>query len=300
MSLIDRKLPRFPMYVPTKGRYDRCLTATMFDKDKVPYRLVVEEKEADFYRSAHPGAEVLVLPFSDMGSVVPARNWIRDHAEAEGHPYHWQFDDNIRIMYRHYRGQRLPCRAGVALLVAEDFTTRYTNVGISGFNYSMFAPERRRFPPFRLNSHVYSALLINHDMPHRWRGRRNEDTDLCLQALSTDWCTIQINAFLADKIATLVMGGGNTAELDYLSENGRLMMARELERRWPGVVTTTRRFGRPQHKVAFEWKRFDTQLIKREDLAESDGTDNYGMELQQVAPTIKSAKLRKFVEEERA
>ncbi len=293
--MTERKLPRYPMYVPTKGRYERCLTATMFDKDHVPYSLVVEESEADHYAAAHPKAEILVLPFSDMGSVVPARNWIRDHAEAAGAARHWQFDDNVRIMYRHYKGQRLPVRAGVALLIAEDFTDRYTNVGISGFNYSMFAPERRRFPPFRLNAHIYSATLVNHEMPHRWRGIRNEDTDLCLQALSTGWCTLQINAFLADKIATLVMKGGNTDEL--YTGDGRLVMARELERRWPGVVTVTRRFGRAQHKVAFEWKRFDTQLIPVAELAPAEGADNYGMELQQVG-AIRSARLRKFVEDD--
>lgn len=139
------------------------------------------------------------------------------------------------------------------------------------------------------------ATLINHEMPHRWRRVYNDDTDLCLQALSTGWCTIQINAFLADKIASMVIKGGNTDDL--YQDDGRLKMARSLERDWPGVVTVTRRFGRAQHKVAFEWKRFDTQLIPKRELAPAGGPDNYGMELTQIGP-IRSDTLRKFVEED--
>lgn len=79
--MTDRKLPRYPMYVPTKGRYDRCLTATMFRKDRVPYRLVIQPQEEDHYRVAVPDAEILVLPAGDW-NLMSTRNWIRDHAEA--------------------------------------------------------------------------------------------------------------------------------------------------------------------------------------------------------------------------
>jgi len=295
-AMTDRHLNRYPMYVPSYQRYDRPLTIKMLQKDQVPHFVVVQPHEEHHYQAAIGSLSTLLVLPEEVNNLMLTRNWIRDHAEAEGHARHWQFDDNIRIMYRHYKGQRLPVRAGVALAVCEDFTDRYTNVGIAGFNYSMFAPERRRFPPFRLNAHVYSATLINHEMPHRWRRKYNDDTDLCLQALSTGWCTIQLNAFLADKIATLTIKGGNFQQL--YEDNGRLKMARSLERDWPGVVTVTRRFGRAQHKIAYEWKRFDTQLIPRDDLPERiGGADNYGMELQQVS-MIRSEKLRQLIEDQ--
>jgi hypothetical protein len=66
-------------------------------------------------------------------------------------------------------------------------------------------------------------------------------------------------------------------------------MAKTLEQRWPGIVRTERRFGRPQHVV--NWRKFDTPLIRRPDWQPDDlGPNEYGMSLQQVVPMPKSKK----------
>ena len=59
---------------------------------------------------------------------------------------------------------------------------------------------------------------------------------------------------------TMTMKGGNMAQL--YQGDGRLTMARSLERMWPGVVSINRRFGRPQHVVKNSWRNFDTSLIR--------------------------------------
>ena len=298
--MTDRKRNRYPIYVPSKGRAEYNLTARMFVKDNIDFRLVIEEPEWDAYAEKWGEDRLLVLPFSDAGSVVPARNWIRDHAESEGHAKHWQFDDNIRSMIRLWGEKRLYVRSGIALRVCEDFTDRYSNVAISGFQYSMFVPESRATFPWILNCRVYSASLINHAAPFRWRGKYNEDTDLCLQALASGWCTILIQAFLADKIWTMKMGGGNTDTLyggkrvdqtEAEPDDGRLKMARSLERMWPGTVRTNRRFDRPQHVVASSWKKFDNELIRDPNVKITDGIDEYGMELKELNP-VKSKRLK--------
>jgi hypothetical protein len=56
--------------------------------------------------------------------------------------------------------------------------------------YPIYIPSKG--PPFYLNRRVYSITLVNNKTPYRWRGRYNEDTDLCLQVLSNDWCTISV------------------------------------------------------------------------------------------------------------
>ena len=56
--------------------------------------------------------------------------------------------------------------------------------------------------------------------------------------------------------------GGNTAQ--YKKQDGRLKMARCLVRRWPRLVTVTRKYNRPQHYVKGNYKHFDTQLILKE------------------------------------
>ena len=148
-------------------------------------------------------------------------------------------------------------------------------------------------PPFYLNSRVYSCTLVLNRLPHRWRGRYNEDTDLCLQVLADGWCTVLVNAFLTQKARTMTIKGGNTAAL--YQGDGRLKMARSLERLWPGVVKTSRRFQRPQHVVYDAWRRFDTPLRLKPgvDLAQLPPVDDYGLRLAQVAE-IKSESLRRW------
>lgn len=286
-------LPRYPVYVPSKGRADDCFTARFLRNDGVPFRLVVEPQEEEAYAERFGAERVLVLPFRDRGSVVPARNWIKDHATGEGARRHWQLDDNITDIWRVWRGERLHCAAGPALRATEDFVDRYENVAIAGLNYVMFAVRVRK--PFVVNCHVYSCSLVLNELPHRYRGRYNEDTDICLQVLADGWCTLLVNAFLVQKLRTMVVRGGNTEEL--YGGDGRLRMARALERMWPGVVSVDRRFGRPQHVVRAAWKRFDTPLRLREDVEVPDEPNEYGLDLRQVAEEIRHPDVRRVLDE---
>jgi hypothetical protein len=77
-------------------------------------------------------------------------------------------------------------------------------------------------------------------------------------------------------------------------------MARSLERVWPRIVTTDRRFGRPQHVVRNSWRDFDTQLERREDLdwdaIEKGGVNEYGMGLKQVKGEIENRDLNRLLD----
>jgi hypothetical protein len=253
---------RYPIFVPSKGRAHAGHTAKFLLADGVPFRLVVEPSEAEAYRAALPAADLLVTPRDNM-RLLGVRNWVRDRSIAEGHDRHWQLDDNMCRMHRNHKGLRFPCNSRIAFSAVEQFTDRYTNIGLSGMNYTMFATGPR-VPPFRLNVHVYSCSLVNNRMPYKWRLYYNDDTDLCLQVLAGGLCTVQFNAFTVCKIVTMVVSGGNTDDL--YGGDGRLTMSRTLEQRWPGIVTTTRKFGRPQHSVKAAWRGFDTPLIRRDDV----------------------------------
>ncbi len=288
---------RYPIFIPSKGRADACLTARFLQRDGTPFRLVVEPPEEEAYRAAWPDAEILVTPFHDLGlGAVPVRNWIRDFSIEEGHDRHWQLDDNCYDIHRLYRGKIIRADSGVALSVVEDFTDRYTNIGISGLNYEMFVLNHTP-APFYLNCHVYSCSLIWNRMPYHWRGRYNDDTDLCLQVLSAGLCTVNVNAFCIGKVRTMVMKGGMSDEM--YAGDGRLKMARSLERAWPGVVTTDRKFQRPQHVIKGSWRYFDTPLIRREDIDWENlaPVDEYGMKLRQVGDQVKSPALQAMLDE---
>jgi len=277
--------PQYPVYVISKGRADLPLTGRMFMRERIPFRIVVEEPEVDAYR-AEFGDAVLVLPFQDLGFAPPARNWCWEHAIELGAERHWMFDDNIRSFQRWHAGRRLAMDAALAMHLMEDFTDRYTNIGVSGPNYVMFGTGTQ--PPFYVNQRVYSSQLIRNDLPVRWRGHYNADTDLSLQVIALGLCTVMFNAFLIEKMTTMKMKGGSTPNHE---GDGRLRMARSLERKWPGVVTTTRRFDRPQHKVADEWRKFDTPLIRRDDIDWSaiEGT-TVTLETRRTRPPRKATK----------
>lgn len=294
-AVLNLNKPKYPVYVISKGRFKKCLTALFFIQDNIDFKLVVEPQEAEEYSSRYGKERILVLPFSNLGlGSIPARNFVWEHAKSQGHVRHWIFDDNIRCIFQVYKGRRIKCNSNVALCVLEEFIERYENIGVAGFNYGMFVIPRTLKKPFYLNCHVYSALLIRNDLAVRWRGRYNEDTDLCLQVLANKLCTILLNVFCIDKIATMRMKGGNTDIL--YKGRGRLKMARSLERQWPGVVTIKRRFGRPQHFIKDNWKYFDTPLIRKKNVDFSQVKNNFETTLTQVKE-IKSKQLKKFYEQ---
>ena len=271
-------MPRYPIYIPSKGRAERLLTARFLMADKIPFHVVVEAQERDAYARVVGADRVLVLPHVGQG-LFQSRNWIKAHATAAGTVRHWQLDDNIKRIRRLWGLKRIPCAAGPALAAVEDFVDRYENVAVAGLAYEEFVVPRAKLPPFSVNTHVYSTTLVLNAVPFGWRMLYNDDTDLCLQALAQGWCTVQVNAFMANKMKTMTVAGGN---VDIYQGDGRLRMARDLERLWPGLVTVRRRYGRPQHVI--DWKRFQKRsLILRAGMVDKPA-DEYGMTLRALDP----------------
>jgi len=87
---------RFPVYIISKGRFEKTLTATNFENFGIDYLIAVEPQEYENYCKKLGSKRVLKLPFSNLGlGSYPARNFCWEHAKSLGHKYHWLFDDNI-------------------------------------------------------------------------------------------------------------------------------------------------------------------------------------------------------------
>lgn len=276
--------PRHPVYIISKGRWESRLTSKALEIMEVPYHIVIEPQEYEQYAPVINPDKILVLPFGNLGQgSIPARNWIWEHSMRSRAAYHWILDDNISHFYRFNRNLRVPVTTGAIFRAAEDFVNRYKNIGLAGFEYETFIALKRKYSPFRLNTRIYSCILIRNELPYRWRGRYNEDADLSLRVLKGGWCTILFMAFLIDKVPTMTMRGGNTDELYRQDEtfDGRLEMAKSLQRQHPDVVKITRKWGRWQHQVDYRpFKK--NRLIQRRDIEIPEGIDNYGMVLKQV------------------
>lgn len=276
--------PKYPIYIMSKGRWEKPLTSRALSAMGVPHKLVVEPKEADSYREALGEDKVLVLPFGNLGQgSIPARNWIWDRAKEEGSPFHWVMDDNVSKFYRLQYNRRIPCRSGAMFRAAESFCERYENVAQAGLFYASFGGyvERREEPaPFLLNKILYSMLLIRTDIDMRWRGRYNEDTDLSLRLMKAGWVTVLFRSFMGQKMKTQTMKGGNTDTV-YATGDHRREFADSLQRQHPDCVKVVWEYGRWHHHVnvsAFSRAR----LKLREGITPTGAPDEFGMRLRRV------------------
>lgn len=271
--------PNYPVYIISKGRWESRLTSRALEDKNIPYSIVVEPQEYDNYAAVIDPKKILVLPFSNLGlGGIPARNWVWEHSISIGAERHWILDDNIRDFYRLNRNVKYRVDSGVTFRACEDFVDRYENIALAGMQYELLVPRIYKHNPFILNTRIYSCILIKNDLPYRWRGRYNEDTDLSLRALKDGWCTVLFCAFLADKCATMTMKGGNTEELYKLNGqvDGRLLMAQSLQKQHPDVTKIVRKWGRWQHSV--NYKPFKGNKLKlKEGVVIPEGVNNYGM-----------------------
>jgi|TARA_R110000744_G_scaffold376950_1_gene491578 hypothetical protein len=270
----------FPIFVISKGRWERRQTVKTMDKMGLEYKVVIEPSEYEKYASVIPEKRILVTPenFSEykQGS-VPVRNFVWNRAVEMGVTRHWILDDNIESVERFNKNLRIPCACPAPFVAMEDFVLRYKNIALAGPNYSLFCPANEARPPFQMNTRVYSCILVNHEIPFRWRGKYNEDTDLSLRCLKAGWNTVLFNAFLIGKRATMTQGGGNTDTI-YDTGDERLEFAESLYRQHPDVVNVTRKFNRWHHHV--NYKPFKGRALQYvEGYKQTNDVDNFGMVL---------------------
>lgn len=273
--------PKYPIYIISKGRWDSRQTATGFDKNNVPYKIVIEPQEYDNYSKFISKEKILTLPFSNLGKgSIPARNWVMEDSISKGYKRHWIMDDNIPYFNRLNRNYQVRVSSGTIFKIMEDFVDRYENIALAGPAYDFFTIAKQLHPPFVINTRIYSCILINNSIKHRWRGKFNEDTDLALRLLKDGWCTVQFNAFTQEKATTMTMKGGNTNEL-YEQTDDRKEFAESLKEQHPDVVEVVRRYNRWHHKVNYKpFKK--NQLIFKKDYIRKKGINNYGMKLIEI------------------
>lgn len=283
---------KYPICIPSKGRYDVQTTGKALDKMGTSYKFFVEETEGDKYIKYLGRDKVVVMPFHDLGlGSIPARNFIWEWAKAKGYKRHWTVDDNIGAFRRAHLNRRLTVLGGGFFRAMENFVDRYENIAMAGPHHQGFVPDRdNRLTPFLLNSRIYSCILLDTSLPDRWRGRYNEDTDLSLRLLKQGYCTLLFRSLLMAKGATVgnkgggAMKGGNTDNV-YNTDDYRLKFAESLKEQHPDVVEVVWKFNRWHHQVDYSPFK-DNKPIKKPGLVIPKQINNYGM----VLTHIKSGK----------
>ena len=106
---------RFPIFIPSKGRYNSLMTPMCLESMGMDYYLVVEPQEYDLYaesltKNGYNNNRIILLDmdcknnydYCDTHKLTkssgggPARNFIWQKAIEMGSDYHWIMDDNIR------------------------------------------------------------------------------------------------------------------------------------------------------------------------------------------------------------
>jgi hypothetical protein len=294
-SDLNRTTPKYPVYIVSKSRWEKRLTSDSLVNMRVKHYIIVEEHQYQNYLDVvdPEWVTVLILPqkyldeydtFDNLGfqkSKGPgaARNFAWEHSIQNGFARHWVMDDNAKDFYFMQDSMRVPVSDGAILRAMEDHSDRYDNVYISGPCYRFFVVPNDKTPNFILNTRIYSCLLIRNDIPYRWRGRYNEDTDLSLRVLKDGHCTIQYTQFLFGKIVTQAMGGGNT-EAFYAGE-GTTPKSQMLVDMHPDVARFVMKYGRPHHYV--NYRQFLRNRLKyKEGVIPVRGYDSYGIEIKEV------------------
>jgi len=276
---------RYPICIPSKGRFDCQTTGKILDGLGVSYKFFVEETEYRKYVRYLGSDKVVGMPFHDLGQgSIPARNFIWEWAKENGHKRHWVMDDNIRALIRCNNNRRLRVRGGGFFQAMENFVDRYENIALAGPHEQGFMLDRNsKSAPFLLNSRIYSCILIDTSLTERWRGRYNEDTDLSLRLLKKGYCTILFRALLMDKMTTHVGGGdkktglkgGNTDNV-YNTDDYRMSFAKSLQDQHPDVVKIIWRFNRWHHLV--DYSKFKKNKLKmKEGITPTADSNEYGM-----------------------
>jgi len=252
----EKIIPKYPIYIISKGRYESGTTAKFLDKCDIDYKLVIEPDEYDLYiANKYIPEKILVCPenFSQRGmGGIPVRNFVWEHSKNTGAERHWILDDNIHKYFRVNKGQKNVIYSGAIFKQIEDYADRYKNVKMCGHNYSFFVASSQNPYPIIKNTRIYSSILLSNDIypEYKWRGRYNEDTDLSLRLLTAGYPTLLFNNICANKAETMKTKGGNTDTI-YAVEDAHLKKTQELVDNFPNCVKIVQKFNRTHHSVDY-------------------------------------------------
>lgn len=285
--------PKYPIYVITKGRWEKTYTIDTLEDMGVDFFICVEPKEYENYIS-NPKIDknkIIILPenYSEKEQgAVPVRNFVWEHAVRSGAQKHWQLDDNILWFYRWNNNKQIKVRDGVFFRIMEDFSDRYENLGLTSCQYQSFVPaiDSSR-EQLIVNTRAYSCILINTELldqrlDERWRGRYNDDTDLTLRVLSTgDLCIVNFNSLLSGKLPSGSMKGGMAEMYKNHTHDGYGKKFDALKETWGDIVKLTNNKhvdGRPHHIIEYT-KLFKQKLKFKEGVIKEPLINDYNMVL---------------------
>lgn len=253
---------RFTIYIPSKGRPDKNLTAELFLESRIPFYLVVEPQDEKLYLKNYDRNKILVMHENDQG-VSYARNWIKKYSTLRGEEYHWQIDDDIRHFKRRINNKNVNSNPLDILIEAENEVTKYSNIGAAGLSSFVFAWAAKE--DIKINKQVYTVMLLNNSVPVEFTKDTIEDLDYSLRVLYAGWCTLFFTRIMFESMPTMKQKGGNTD--GHFANNGRHALYLQIMKDFPGwfeFKSKPTKAGVLAAKPSRIWKIFTQQPVLKE------------------------------------
>lgn len=203
------KNTKYPIYIPSKGRANKCLTANLLLKDEVEFKIVVEPQDEKSYSEKYGQNKIIVLDRNN-GGLSYARNYIKKLCFNKGESHVWQLDDDINYFLERINNKNVRQNALKVLSIAETEIDKYSNVGISGLVDCLYAWTKTT--DLGINKLVASAVLIKTDLPVLYSSEVIEDLDYAIQVLQSGQCTILFHRIMYQKQPNNVANGGQNNE----------------------------------------------------------------------------------------
>ena len=253
---MEFKKVKYTIYIPSKGRHEKCHTANLLIKHDIDFRIVVEPNDFDSYKLKYGVKKIISLDKNNMG-LSYARNFIKNHSNSIGEQYHWQFDDDVKYFQTRVDGKNVSCNPIDMFCEIENTIDKYVNVAIAGLRDCVFAWTQNKF--VSLNKLVASCFLVNNRVDNKWSDNMIEDVDYCLQVLIKGYCSIIFNTYLYAKSPNNKDSGGQQI---YKYEE----LQKNLVKKYPNILKMRFDEKKQINKLSASnvWKSFTQNLIEYE------------------------------------
>jgi hypothetical protein len=201
---------KYPIYIPSKGRANKCKTANMLLAQGIKNFFIVVEKDEykDYCKNFDP-KYILMLPKSNYGSVVPAKNLAMEHSIKNGFKYHWQLDDDISRVFEHKLGKKVHNDTNKIFTYIESLIKKYPNVKLFGIKTSTSFLSQGG-PEITHNTSLTCLMLVaNMDLRFKFIPMGG-DIDYQLQILRKGYDILRLNNFAFDYPSPMKNAGGYT------------------------------------------------------------------------------------------
>jgi len=263
---------KYPICIVSKNRADICCTHKLLDYEGIDYYYMVEPQDYDSYVDRFGKDKVVNILQNDKG-IYYVRNFCIEWSKKNNHKYHWQCDDDLKLLIHRpmnpHKGTRDRHKLTNPMKIfdyIEDIAERCVNYGGGCLTHDGFAFSKKR--DIDLNKMIYCFQLLNNDIKARFQPDTSEDVDFSVRLLQEGYVTMIFNTFSFTTPKSGSIKGGCNSSVDYQTKNGidgRKRRNLKLCQTYPKWFVEYEKNGQSEIKPSKIWKTFTQRPMTTRD-----------------------------------